>query len=134
MTTQQAGTRQTPVGWPGSLPEWLVFDNLVTRQRKVHEVDFVYQSAFSGGRLEKGGLVVDFMFYDPPDLAISVLGEYFHYRMGTDVSARDIIARAQLAGEGVTLIFIDEDDIMRDVDFYVRDALRYRDHSKKTRG
>jgi hypothetical protein len=40
------------------------------------------------------------------------------------------MARAQLAGEGKQLIFIDEDDLYNDTDYYVLEALRYRDHSR----
>ena len=43
--------------------------------------------------------------------------------------ARDRMARAQLAGEGITLIFIDEGDILADAERFVRAALRYQDLS-----
>ena len=39
------------------------------------------------------------------------------------------MARAALAGQGITLIFIDADDANEDADSYVQDALRYRDNS-----
>ena len=35
-----------------------------------------------------------------------------------------------MLGAGITVIFIDEDDIMQDPDYYVREALNYRDHSR----
>ena len=38
--------------------------------------------------------------------------------------------RAQLAGSGQILIFIDEDDLLEDPVYYVMEALRYRDHSR----
>jgi hypothetical protein len=131
MTTQTQ--LQAPVDWPGTLPEWLVFFEL-QKAGKVHGVDFFFQSSFQGGRLEKGGQIVDFIFADPPDLAISVLGIYFHYAQGSTVQARDVVARAQLAGQGITLIFCDEDDLLSDARFYVREALAYQDHSQIARG
>jgi hypothetical protein len=33
-------------------------------------------------------------------------------------------------GQGITLIFIEDDDIERDAAFYVKEALAYRDHSR----
>jgi hypothetical protein len=55
---------------------------------------------------------------------------YYHYGLGVIQIARDRIGRAQLAGLGITLIFIDEDDIYEDVGYYVKEALQYRDHSR----
>jgi hypothetical protein len=133
MTTQTQTQSQNipppPADWLGSLPEWLCFETL-RRLGLVPGVDFIYQSPLSGGRLAKGGLVIDFLFINPPNLAINVQGVYFHYELGVSVQARDIMARAQLAGDGVTLIFIDEDDLARDARFYVSEALGFRDHSR----
>ena len=126
MTTQ---VQQLPADFPGSLPEYLVLAELV-RLGKQPGVDFTYQSPLMGGRVEKGGVILDFLLYDPPDLAINVQGEYWHYGLGPGVKARDLMARSQMAGQGITLIFIDEADILRDVRYYVREALQYRDHSK----
>ena len=83
-----------------------------------------------GGRLDKGGLVLDFLFNDPPDLAVNVQGVYYHYEFGVEVRGRDVIAREGAVGQGLTLIFIDEDDLLRDPEYYCREALRYRDHSR----
>ena len=127
MTTPQL--REPPPDWPGSLPEYLVNEALI-ELGKEPDLDFFYQSPFAGGRMQKGGLVIDFIFVNPPDLAINVQGEYYHYEMGADIRARDLIARSMLAGDGITLIFIDESDVHKDAIGYTRDALRYRDRSR----
>ena len=126
MTTQQI--QQAPTEWPGSLPEFIVFQTLI-RFGKDPVLDFSFQTAVHGGRLEKGGLVIDFLFINPPDLAINVQGGFFHYEQGSPVIARDKMARAQLAGDGIQLIFVDEQDILEDAEGIVRDALRYIDRS-----
>ena len=84
--------------------------------------------------MDKGGRIIDFLFSNPPDLAINVQGVFFHLEQGVKTIARDKIAKAQLAGEGITLIFIDDDDILEDVRFYVGQALQYQDHSRIARG
>lgn len=122
-----------PADWPGSLPEFLVFRELLRRGLREGS-DFVYQSPFMGGRIQRGGVVIDFLFTEPPGLAINVQGVYWHYGLGVETRARDILARAQLAGEGITLILIDEDDILQDVRYIVGEALQSRDHSRLTRG
>ncbi|MAH48143.1 hypothetical protein CMI37_20130 [Candidatus Pacearchaeota archaeon] len=132
MTTQQL-SQAVPAGFPGSLPEFQVFVEL-TRLGKVPGLDFTYQNRFFGGRLEKGGLVIDFLFQDPPDLAINVQGVYWHYGRTSDIEALDRASRAILAGEGITLIFIDEDDITKNVRFFTSEALRFRDHSRLSGG
>ena len=121
---------EAPPGWPGSLPEFLVFNSLTTTFNLQQGVEFTYQSPLLGGRLEKGGVVLDFVFNEPPDLAINVQGEYYHYGKGSTVSQNDVMVRQQMAGQGIFLIFIDENDIYEDVDYYVRQALNYKDHSK----
>ena len=120
---------QVPQGWTGSVPEWLTYESL-QKAGKIPGQDFTYQSPLLGGRISKGGVVIDFDFSNPPDLAINVQGVYFHYQFGVETSARDKMARAQLAGEGKQLIFIDEDDLYNDTDYYVLEALRYKDHSR----
>jgi len=120
---------ELPSSWEGSVPEYITYQAL-QRAGKQPGVDFTYQSPLLGGRMQKGGLVIDFEFYDPPDLSINVQGVYYHYEFGVETSARDKIAKALLAGDGVTLIFIDEDDLLNDADYYVTEALRYRDHSR----
>ncbi len=127
--TTQAEQLGVPSDWAGSVPEFLVYASLI-KQGKIEGVDFTYQSALMGGRLDKGGVVLDFTFYDPPDLAINVQGEYYHYGLGATYIQNDIIIRQQMAGQGINLIFIDENDVLEDVDYYVREALNYKDHSK----
>jgi len=117
-----------PAGFPGSLPEYLTFITLEQFGLK-SESDFFFQSSFQGGRTARGGLIIDFSFVNPPNLAINVQGEYFHYLQGQSVIARDVIAREQLAVEGIKLIFIDALDVERDRRFYVSEALKGNDHS-----
>ena len=128
--TTQSNQLQAPLNWQGSLPEYLVYESLTESFGKLAGVDFTYQSSLLGGRLFKGGVVLDFLFNNPPDLAINVQGEYYHYGMGVTVMQNEIIVRQQMAAEGINLIFIDENDILNDVDYFVREALNYKDHSK----
>ncbi len=127
MTTDRALRELLPPGWRGSLPEYLVFREL-ERFGKVSGIDFSYQAPQQGGRAQKGGAVLDFLFVDPPDLAINVNGDFFH---GSPTAQRqDKITRAQMAGEGITLIFVDESDILVDVRRVVRLALQFQDVSR----
>ena len=126
MVTQQI---QVPDNWQGSGPEYLAYSTFIELGREPGQ-DFTYQSPLMGGRLDKGGFVIDFMFTDPPDLAINVQGVYYHYEFGVEAKARDVMARASLAGQNITLIFIDDDDLMSDPRYYCREALNYRDHSR----
>lgn len=126
MTIQQA--QVLPEGFPGSVPEFIVIQTL--RRFGLREgIDYSYQAPFFGGRQEKGGLVIDFLFSNPPDLAINVQGEFFHLEQGADIIARDRLAKAQLAGEGITLIFINAEDVLSDPERYVQAALNYSDLS-----
>ena len=126
MVTQQI---QVPDNWQGSGPEYLAYSTFIELGREPGQ-DFTYQSPLMGGRLDKGGFVIDFMFTNPPDLAINVQGVYYHYEFGVEAKARDVMARASLAGQNITLIFIDDDHLLSDPRYYCREALNYRDHSR----
>ena len=127
MTTQPQV--QVPENWEGSVPEYVAYQTFVKLGLEPGQ-DFTYQSPLLGGRLDKGGFVIDFMFKEPPDLAVNVQGVYYHYQFGVEVTSRDIMARAALAGQNITLIFIDDDDLMQNPEYYCREALNYTDHSK----
>ena len=102
MTTARAYTNvEAPPDWGGSLPEYMVYNCLTTTFRLRDGNEFDYQTSLLGGRMSKGGVVLDFFFYDPPDLAINVQGEYYHYGMGATVSQNDVLIRAQMAGQGI---------------------------------
>ena len=126
MTTQQV---QVPSNWEGSIPEYIAYTTFQQLGLRPGE-DFSYQSPLLGGRMDKGGLVLDFIFPDRL-LAINIQGVYFHYEFkGLETKARDTMARSAIAGEGMTLVFIDDDDLMRDPRYYCQEALNYRDHSR----
>ena len=127
--TTQASQIQVPPNWSGSIPEYVAYQTWIQLGKEPGE-DFTYQSPLMGGRMEKGGIILDFVFTNPPDLAVNIQGTYYHYEMGGEVRARDTMARAMMAGQGVSLIFIDDDDLIRDPTFYCREALNYRDHSR----
>ena len=127
MTTQ--AQVQVPSNWEGSVPEYVAYRTFIQLGLEPGH-DFTYQSPLMGGRMDKGGFVIDFLFTNPPDLAVNVQGLYYHYEFGVETKARDVVVRASLAGQNVTLIFIDDDDLLRDPTYYCREALAYRDHSR----
>jgi len=119
----------TPEWWIGTGPEYLCWQALLKLGLKP-DIDFSYQSQLAGGRMEKGGRVVDFEIYNPPDIAINVQGLFFHYEKGTAVRQSDILTREYLATLGIQLIFIDEDDLIEDARGIVADALAGIDRSR----
>ena len=125
----QANIMNPPSDWVGSKPEWMFFSSLIDLGYQPEE-DFTYQSPLMGGRLDKGGLIIDFLFFNPPNLAVNVQGVYYHYEMGADNRARDIMARQSLAGQGITLIFVDEDDLEQDPKGVTESALQFRGNSR----
>ena len=51
-------------------------------------------------------------------------GEYFHYEQGAATIAGDRLIKAQLAAQGVTLVFIDAEDVVDDVEYYVTGGVK----------
>jgi hypothetical protein len=125
----QSSQIQAPSDWPGSLPEYVAYQAFIGLGKQPGQ-DFTYQSSMMGGRMDKGGTIIDFLFSEPPGLAVNIQGVYYHYEFGVESRARDLLARVTLAGESITLIFIDDEDLMKDPQYYCREALNFRDHSR----
>ena len=60
--TTQATLTTPPDSWIGSKPEWMFYASLLELGYQPGE-DFTYQSPLMGGRLDKGGLIIDFLFF-----------------------------------------------------------------------
>ena len=119
----------TPEWWAGSGPEYLCWQALLKLGLKP-DIDFRYQSQLAGGRQDKGGRVIDFEIYNPPDIAINVQGVFYHYEKGAAVRQSDILTREYLATLGIRLIFVEEDDLIDDARAIVADALAGVDRSR----
>ena len=118
-----------PEWWSGSGPENLCWKALLSLGLR-SEIDFQYQNQMAGGRLDKGGRGIDFMIFNPPDIAINVQGIFYHYEKGSAVRQSDILTREYLATMGIKLIFVDEDDVIDDAKAIVADALAGIDRSR----
>lgn len=94
-------------------------------------ISYEFQSAFFGGRLERGGAVVDFLI-PSLNLAINVQSDFYHYGNPTRL-AQDRMQKLMLEGVGITLIYIDEEDALKSPAWFVNEALAFRDHSRMTR-
>jgi len=124
MTTQQA---KVPDTWRGSNAAYVAFEALM-RAGKEPGRDFSYQPRTQGRRMESG-VEVDFSFSNPPDLAMQVQESFYSHHSGVETRGTDVLAKAQLAGQGITLIMLEYDKLIQDPDWVVGEALQYRDHS-----
>ena len=120
MTTQEISV---PQGWPGSNAAYLAYLALVGAG-KVPGRDFTYQPKTQGGRLELGKQV-DFVFNNPPDLAMQVQESFYEHHDGVETRGTDVLTKAQLAGEGISLILLEHDKLVQDADGVIEKALQY---------
>jgi hypothetical protein len=125
MTTQKSGT--PPDNWRGSKVAFVAYEALV-RAGKQPGRDFSYQPRTQGRRIDLG-IEVDFTFNNPPDLAMQVQESFYNHHSGIETRGTDILAKAQLAGQGINLIMLPYEKLMQDPDWVVGQALQYRDHS-----
>lgn len=122
--TMQKVTLEVPANWLGNVPEFYCWWAL-TRLG----INFTYQESYAGGRLEKGGIVADFYLPDH-NIAIQIRSIYWHG--GVERRAIDEIQRIMLEGMGIVVVFIDEEFIMADPIFYVKEALKGVSHTVLT--
>lgn len=116
----------------GSKPERILYDTLM-KIGKQDGKEFTHRSPLLGGRHEYGGARLDFLFTDPPNLAICINAAHPTYDVASAATGRDLIVRQQMSGRGLKLIFVDEEDLLRDPERCVREALAYRDVSRMGR-
>lgn len=111
----------------GTKPEWAVFWALL--QLGYHPEDDFFVHAQLPGAGRGFSSQVDFLL---PNLgiAIEVSGIYWHYTLGSERQERDLFRLLYFAERGIRVIFIDEDDALRDPIYYVKEALLGHDHSK----
>jgi len=116
-----------PTTWTGSKPEFAIFWAL-NQLGYIEGVDFTYQQAIAGGRMDYGGAILDFVFH-LLSIAINVQSIRYHYeRMET--RQHDEIIRVMVEGFGLKLIYIDEEDALRNPIYYAQEALAGRDWSR----
>lgn len=124
MTTEPT---KAPETWRGSEAAYVAFQALV-RAGKQPGTDFAYQPRTQGRRLESD-IEVDFTFRSPPDLAMQVQEPFYNHHSGILTRGKDMLAKAQFAGRGITLILLSNDKLRQDPDWLISEALQYRDHS-----
>ena len=106
----------------GSRPEYWIWRALYRFGLSEEAGDFTYQAKKFGGRLERGGAIVDFEIFNPEHLGINVQSEYFHNRT-TNQRAHDALQRAELEASGLRLEFIQEEEAINSPDRAVREAI-----------
>ena len=110
-----------PQGWPGSEAAWIVYKT-ITSLGKEPVKDFTYRPRTAGDD-------ADCMFSSPPHLALRVQESFYDHHSGVETRGTDIMKKAQMAGEGINLIFLSHAMLQDDPEWLITEALQYRDHS-----
>ncbi len=104
-------------------PELAVYGALV----KLRE-PFTFQSQLLGQYGEKGSTIADFLL-TRHSIIISVIGWYWHTAR-PETATKDQLQRQALTSQGYRVIYIDEEDALKDATFYTTEAIRGIDHSR----
>lgn len=114
-----------PDGMTMTLAEWYVYWWSVHRRRLSPQIDFEFQSSLFGGRIDLGGLVIDFLYrgFFPPGLVVNVQGEAWHYYT-TEQREANILTRVRLQDRGYTVVFVKEDDVLSQLDYVMTRAMK----------
>jgi len=112
----------------GSLPEYVVWEYLVTKKGWIEGLEFVYQSPILGGRTQYGGFVADFLIR-PGNMVWNVQGLHYHL-LNTRDRALDLVVKAILSKRGYHVIFLWEDDILERPTYVIEAALKGQESNR----
>lgn len=117
-----------PPTWPGTRSEYLVFWWLTTVKRLQPGVDFVYQAPILGGRIRRGGQVLDFLIgrvktRADRDLVLFVNGVYWH-AFGAARRRASVVSVEAVRRLGYDVVVVWEDDLDTRLDQVMTLALR----------
>lgn len=125
---RRARTRETPKylpgtvqGQPATLPELIV-----SKELDRLGIGYQFQQSFLGGRTQAGGAIADFTI-SSLSLIIRVQGDYWH--SSPSVRAKDKLQNIALISQGWNVIDLMESDIIKNVRFYVSEALKGISHT-----
>ncbi|HYW26949.1 MAG TPA: hypothetical protein VE953_22465 [Terriglobales bacterium] len=128
-----------PAWWPhmGSTEEWAFYWALWkplglqpqdTINPEAHGRDFSYQRPQLGGRVQFGGVVLDFVLYTAL-VAVNVQGAYWHVQRGMNVFMHDLMVKQAVEAHGWRFVFVDGRDCLTRPVYIAREALAGIDHS-----
>lgn len=107
-----------PVWFPGSNLEWLVY-----RWLSASNVEFLFQVPIAGGRVEKGGIIADFVLTDRiPPVILRAQGFHWHGE-STSSRARDLEQKLVLTDLGFEVVDLRESDLTTNLDYAMRQAI-----------
>ena len=112
-------------------PEWYVNWGLERLGKKMG-VDYDYRGEVELISSLSAAAQLDYTMTDGSQIAIEVQGIHWHYELGFNKIALDEVRKTELMSSGWIVIQIDEDDALRDPEYYVKEALAGRDHSYAT--
>lgn len=116
-----------PDGWTGTAPEWAVYWAL-TRLGYIEGQDYEFVENVGGVEASYYSQL-DFLF---PALGIGleVQGSFWHMGVGSAKQFSDQTRRDLFAQQGIDVIWLDEDDVLADPIYFVKEALAGVDHSE----
>ena len=103
---------------PDSKEEWWVALALWK-----HEVPFEFQWQIAGGRSRAGGIIVDFVVYNPMKTPLPVHGSYWHKGEMKGADKMDLIAIAQhfkFPIENIPVLWAADSETKEDVEAWVK--------------
>lgn len=120
-----------------TLPEWYVYWALERLGKSEARGDFIYRGNLDVEFQASLRAQLDFTMLDGSMISFEVQGTHWHYEIGPEKVAEDQLRRALVQSAGYTVIFLDEDQLVRDetgemAKYLVREGLAGRDHSFQT--
>ena len=99
-------------------PEYRVAQALIK-----YEIPFRFQVDIAGGRLLRGGFVVDFEIYNPQKMPLEVFGDYWHRAQFTSRDRLKVAMLAQIYGYEPIIIWENECKTQADANRAVREKV-----------
>ena len=100
---------------PDSKEEWWTYLALMK-----YEIPFDYQWEIAGGTSRRGGLIVDFVVYNPMQTPFEVNGDYWHKDEMDGMDKMDLITIEEHFKREVIVMWGKDSETKEDVEAFVR--------------
>jgi hypothetical protein len=95
-------------------------ERVVATALEQHNLEFIFQASYFGGRTIRGGQVLDFLVYSPFEIGVQVYGDYWHTGQFSAEDRLKIAVLEQFLGRKLAIVWGNESETVAEASAALR--------------